>query len=135
MMGAGWLFLFAVLIAAGLLFTMVFFIIMFSDLECDYINPIDLCNKLNAFVLPEMGTHAFLTLLFLLSFQWIALLLNIPLVAFNVNKVRENNHTYDATEIFRTLSQHKKESFIKLGFYLLSFFYYLYRMILALISE
>lgn len=34
---------------------------------------------------------------------------------------------YDATEIFRTLSGHKKESFIKLGFYLLSFFYYLYR--------
>jgi hypothetical protein len=59
---------------------------------------------------------------------------------------------YDATEIFRTLSGHKKESFIKLGFYLLSFFYYLYRyvvmsfggrhpygclfrMIVALISE
>jgi hypothetical protein len=34
---------------------------------------------------------------------------------------------YDATEIFRTLPGHKKESFIKLGFYLLSFFYYLYR--------
>ena len=34
---------------------------------------------------------------------------------------------YDATEIFRTLPNHKKESFIKLGFYLLSFFYYLYR--------
>ena len=61
---SGWLFLFAVLMAAGLLFCMVFFvcrnprpaipglaltlpqIIMFSDLECDYINPIDLCNKL-----------------------------------------------------------------------------------------
>ena len=59
---------------------------------------------------------------------------------------------YDATEIFRTLSGHKKESFVKLGFYLLSFFYYLYRyvtfqfyiddltyslfrMIVALISE
>jgi Cornichon protein len=36
---------------------------------------------------------------------------------------------YDATEIFRTLSGHKKESFIKLGFYLLSFFYYLYRYV------
>lgn len=36
---------------------------------------------------------------------------------------------YDATEIFRTLSGHKKESFIKLGFYLLSFFYYLYRCV------
>lgn len=34
---------------------------------------------------------------------------------------------YDATEIFRTLPNHKKESFVKLGFYLLSFFYYLYR--------
>jgi hypothetical protein len=54
--------------SAALLFTMVFFvrpavvlvspfsrsltrpgaqIIMFSDLETDYINPIDLCNKLN----------------------------------------------------------------------------------------
>lgn len=59
----GWLFLFAVLYAAGLLFGMVFFvshcppsfsgllkcfqIIMYSDLESDYINPIDFCNKLN----------------------------------------------------------------------------------------
>jgi hypothetical protein len=41
------LFLFAVFMAAVLLFAMVYFIIMFSDLECDFINPIDLCNKLN----------------------------------------------------------------------------------------
>jgi len=64
----GWLFLFAVLYSACLLFGMVFFvccgfsfkfhavlndpfspvqIIMYSDLESDYINPIDFCNKLN----------------------------------------------------------------------------------------
>lgn len=36
-------------------------------------------------------------------------------------------HTFDATEIFRALPQHKKEAFVRLGFYLLSFFYYLYR--------
>jgi hypothetical protein len=88
---------------------------MFSDLECDYINPIDLCNKLNQvcispftprhapplaaifflstslildpqFVLPENLTHAFLTTLFLLSGQWTAFLLNVPLLAFNANK-------------------------------------------------
>jgi len=135
MMGEGWLFLFAVMMAAGLLFTMVFFIIMFSDLECDYINPIDLCNKLNQFVLPENGAHAFLALLFLLSGQWTAFILNLPLVVFNANKILNKTHMYDATEIFRTLSAHKKESFIKLGFYLLSFFYYLYRMIVALIAE
>ncbi|KAG8985937.1 hypothetical protein FRB94_004804 [Tulasnella sp. JGI-2019a] len=135
MLWAGWLFLFSVLAAAALLFTMVFYIIMFSDLECDYINPIDLCNKLNQFVLPEMAFHAFLTTLFLLSGQWTALVLNAPLVAFNVNKILNKNQMYDATEIFRTLGVHKKECFIKLGFYLISFFYYLYRMIVALISE
>ncbi|KAF7298082.1 hypothetical protein HMN09_01029500 [Mycena chlorophos] len=135
MSAAGWLFLFAVLMAAGLLFCMVFFIIMFSDLECDYINPIDLCNKLNQFVLPENIAHAFLATLFLLGGQWTALLLNLPLVVYNLNKIRSKNHMYDATEIFRTLPAHKKESFIKLGFYLLCFFYYLYRMIVALIAE
>ncbi|KAM6502498.1 ER-derived vesicles protein ERV14 [Amanita muscaria] len=135
MNGAGWLFLFAVLMAAGLLFSMVFFIIMFSDLECDYINPIDLCNKLNQLVLPEYAAHATLTLFFLLSGQWVALLINLPLLAFNANKVYTKAHMYDATEIFRALPAHKKESFIKLGFFLLSFFYYLYRMIVALIAE
>ncbi|TFK23934.1 ER-derived vesicles protein ERV14 [Coprinopsis marcescibilis] len=133
--GAGWLFLFAVLLAAGLLFCMVFFIIMFSDLECDYINPIDLCNKLNQFVIPEHAAHAFLTVLFLISGQWVAFLLNAPLVAFNANKIFKKNHMYDATEIFRTIGGHKKETFLKLAFYLLSFFYYLYRMIVALIAE
>ena len=38
------------------------------------------------FVLPEMGAQLFLTVCFLLSFQIIALLLNVPLAAWNVNK-------------------------------------------------
>jgi len=42
---------------------------------------------------------------------------------------------YDATEIFRTLSGHKRECFFKLGFYLLSFFYYLYRCVLPLFMD
>lgn len=33
-----------------------------------------------------MIAHAFLTLCFLLSGQWIAFLLNAPLVGYNVNK-------------------------------------------------
>ena len=105
-------------------------------------------------MLPENIAHAFLSLLFLLSGQWTAFILNLPLVVFNVNKsvavqhrlvrsdyvylpavapyrIRNKNHMYDATEIFRSLSGHKKESFIKLGFYLLSFFYYLYRYVLG----
>ncbi|KAJ3051654.1 hypothetical protein HK097_007331 [Rhizophlyctis rosea] len=135
MTGEALLFLFGIAMAAVLLFAMVFFIIMFSDLECDYINPIDLCNKLNQFVLPENFAHAFLWFIFLISGSWMAALLNTPLLIWHINKIVNNRHMFDATEIFRTLPTHKKESFIKLGFYLLSFFYYLYRMIVALLNE
>ncbi|BFZ62499.1 COPII-coated vesicle protein [Saitoella coloradoensis] len=135
MTGEGWLFLFAVLVNAVNLFLQVFFTIMYSDLECDYINPIDLCNKLNWWIIPEMGIHAFTTILLLLNGQWIATALNLPLLAYNVNKVVNNAHLLDATEIFRTLGKHKKESFVKLGFHLVLFFFYLYSMIVALIRD
>ena len=45
-----------------------------------------IAEALPQFVLPEHIAHAFLTLLFLLSGQWIAFLLNAPLLAFNINK-------------------------------------------------
>jgi hypothetical protein len=38
------------------------------------------------FVLPEMIAQAFLTALFLVTFQIIAFVLNVPLLAYNVNK-------------------------------------------------
>ncbi|KAJ1554441.1 COPII-coated vesicle protein, partial [Cladochytrium tenue] len=72
------------------------------------------------------GAQLFLTLVFLLTGSWVSFLFNAPLAAYHVNKIINNRHLYDATEIFRTLSTHKKECFFKLGFYLLSFLYYLY---------
>ncbi|GAB7325781.1 hypothetical protein MBLNU13_g09871t2 [Cladosporium sp. NU13] len=149
MTGEAWLFLLAVLINAVNLFLQVFFTIMYSDLECDYINPIDLCNRLNMYIVPEAGVHAFLTVLFLINGYWVPLILNLPLLAWNAKKyvspdlrdplrfveILENQHLLDATEIFRKLNVHKKESFIKLGFHLLMFFFYLYCMIVALIRD
>jgi hypothetical protein len=52
----------------------------------DYINPIDLCNRLNTYIVPEAAVHAFLTLLFLINGYWIALVLNLPLLAYNAKK-------------------------------------------------
>ncbi|KAH3668099.1 hypothetical protein OGAPHI_001853 [Ogataea philodendri] len=135
MTGEAWLFILAVVVNAINLFLQVFFTIMYSDLECDYINPIELCNKLNNYIVPEAAVHAGLTALFLINGYWFTFLLNLPILAFNANKIYNKNHLLDATEIFRTLSKHKKESFIKLGFHLLMFFYYLYRMIAALIAD
>ena len=52
----------------------------------DYINPIDLCNRLNTYIVPEAAVHGFLTFLFLINGYWLALLLNLPLLAFNAKK-------------------------------------------------
>lgn len=55
-------------------------------LYSDYINPIDLCNRLNTYIVPEAAVHAFLTALFLINGYWIALVLNLPLLAYNAKK-------------------------------------------------
>lgn len=52
----------------------------------DYINPIDLCNRLNAYIVPEAAVHAFLTFLFVINGYWLTIILNLPLVAFNAKK-------------------------------------------------
>lgn len=135
MFGETFLFILAVIVNALSLFVEVFFSISFSDLECDYINPIELCNKLNRYIVPKAAVHGVLSVLFLLHGYWFVFLLNLPLLAFNAQKIYNKNHLLDATEIFRTLGKNKKESFMKLAFFLLMFFFYLYRMIAALISS
>lgn len=52
----------------------------------DYINPIDLCNRLNAYIVPEAAVHGFLTFLFIINGYWVAIVLNLPLLAFNAKK-------------------------------------------------
>eukprot|EP00123_Amoebidium_parasiticum_P019284 comp24436_c0_seq1/m.46703 comp24436_c0_seq1/g.46703 ORF comp24436_c0_seq1/g.46703 comp24436_c0_seq1/m.46703 type:complete len:135 (-) comp24436_c0_seq1:418-822(-) len=134
-MASAILFVMAVILSALLLFMMVYFIIMFSDLEVDYINPIDLCQKLNQYVLPEYGVHGVLTLAFLLNMEILPFLINTPLLGYNIYNYTQGKHHLDPTVIFRDLNKHKRDCFVKLGFFLLCFFYYLYRMILALISH
>lgn len=81
---------------------------------------------MNTYIVPEAAVHAFLTALFLINGYWIALVLNLPLVAFNAKKysqshkgirqplancicrIFDNQHLLDATEIFRKLNVHKK---------------------------
>lgn len=69
-----------------------------------------------------MALHAFITLTLLVSGNWLSLAFNLPLLAFNAHKFAKGDVTLDATEIFRTLSRHQRESFVKLGCYLLVFF-------------
>lgn len=129
-----WLFIFAVIANCVNLFAQVHFTILYADLEADYINPIELCSKVNKLILPEAALHGFISLLFLLNGYWFVFLLNLGILAYNGNKFYKKQQLLDATEIFRTLGKHKRESFIKMAFYLFLFFFYLYRMIMSLIA-
>ena len=52
--------------------------------------------------------HGFLTFLFLINGYWLPLILNLPLLGWNIKKIVDNTHLLDATEIFRKLNVHKK---------------------------
>jgi len=88
-------------------------IIAFDELKTDYKNPIDQCNSLNPvrlnlylelihlrqdfshhhfclqLVLPEYAVHMFYVFLFIWSGEWITVLLNLPLIAYNVYRYKQ----------------------------------------------
>ncbi|XP_076239340.1 protein cornichon [Calliopsis andreniformis] len=131
----------ALIVDAFLIFFAIFHVIAFDELKTDYKNPIEQCNSLNPLVLPEYSLHIFINVLFLISGQWFSLLLNIPLIVYHLwhyyhRPVMSKPGLYDPTSIMnaQVLMAHQREGWIKLAFYLLSFFYYLYGMISSLIQ-
>ena len=61
-------------------------IIAFDELKTDYKNPIDQCASLNPLVLPEYLLHILINILFLFAGEWFSILLNAPLIAYNVHR-------------------------------------------------
>ncbi|KAK9696636.1 Cornichon protein [Popillia japonica] len=112
----------ALIVDAFLIFFSLFHVIAFDELKTDYKNPIDQCNSLNPLVLPEYILHLFFNLLFAAAGEW---------------PVMSGPGLYDPTSIMNAdvLTRCQREGWIKLAFYLLSFFYYLYGMIYSLISS
>jgi len=131
----------ALIMDAFLIFFSVFHVIAFDELKTDFKNPIDQCKTLNPLVLPEYLIHLAFNVLFLFCGEWFTLLLNVPLIAYHVHRyinrpVMSSPGLYDPTSIMNAdqLSRATREGWAKLGFYLLSFFYYLYGMIYSLIQ-
>lgn len=136
------LFVFSLFDTGALLFLTVYVVITLSDLECDYLNAQQCCSKLNGWVVPEVIAQAILTvLLFFVNFHWILFGLNVPMVVWQVYKYLSvpdcNFGVYDPTEIHNrgNLKRHLRDSMIRLAFYLLFFFIYLYCMIIALLTS
>lgn len=131
----------ALILTAILIFFVIYQIIAFDELKTDYKNPVDQCNSLNPLVLPEYFMHVVFCVLFLGAGEWVTVLLNAPLIAYHANRymnrpVMSRPGLYDPTTIMNAneLSRGQKEGWIKLAFYIISFFYYLYSMIYVLVS-
>lgn len=133
------LFMFGLFDTGALLFLTVYYVITLSDLECDYLNAQQCCSKLNVWVLPEIIAHGALTLMLLFGSHWILFLVNIPLAIWQFYRYwtipSGNFGVYDPTEIHNMgmLKSHMKETMVKLGYYLIFFFIYLYCMIVSLL--
>ena len=91
------------------------------------------CPYIFQLVIPEYGIHILINILFLISSQWLSLLLNMPLIIYHLwqyyhRPIMSKPGLYDPTSIMsaQALKIHQREGWSKLIFYLLSFFYYLY---------
>ncbi|XP_069116253.1 protein cornichon homolog 1-like [Argopecten irradians] len=139
---AAFCYILALILSAVLIFFAIFHIIAFDELKTDYKNPVDQCSSLNPLVLPEYFIHIFFTVLFIFAMQWKTVILNVPLITYHIRRyihrpIMSGPGLYDPTTIMNAdqLSRAQKEGWVKLAFYLISFFYYLYSMIYVLVSN
>ncbi|BES94518.1 Cornichon protein [Nesidiocoris tenuis] len=140
-MSEAFLFAFSLVDTAAVLFLLVYFIITLSDLECDYLNEQECCSKLNSWTLPKLIANALLIPLLMIFNCWYLALANIPGVAwlaYEYLRVPSGNlGVYDPTEIHKRgqLKRHMRDCLIFLVWYLVSFFIYLYCLIICILKE
>lgn len=134
------LFSLSLITCGAILFLLVYFVITLSDLECDYLNAQECCDKLNYWLLPKYIAHAFVTLMLLVHGHLGLFLCNLPLLiwlTYEYFTVPQGNlGAYDPIEILNRgqLRKHSRDVMIYIGFYLIFFFVYLYCFILALLK-
>ncbi|XP_050675286.1 protein cornichon homolog 4 [Leptidea sinapis] len=134
------LFSFALLGSGAIFFLLIYYIMTLSDLECDYLNAQECCEKLNYWFQPKFICHFFITFLLLIHGQILLFLFNLPMcvwLAFQYFTIPQGNlGAYDPTEIHNRghFKRYMRDVLINIGFYLIFFFIYLYFFILSLLK-
>lgn len=148
---AAFCYMLTLVLCASLIFFVIWHIIAFDELRTDFKSPIDqgnpararerlknverICCLLRKLVVPEYSIHGLFCLMFMCAAEWVTLGLNIPLLFYHLwryfHRPADGSEVmYDPVSIMNAdiLNYCQKESWCKLAFYLLSFFYYLYRV-------
>ncbi|VVC25738.1 Cornichon [Cinara cedri] len=131
---------FAMIMTGALLFLMIYSIITLSDLECDYLNAQECCSRLNFWVQPKIFAQTLIFIVFLTDFNWLMSLMNLPAVVWVIYETikvpKGNTGLFDPAEIHHRgqLKNHMRNAILYTAWYLVSFFFYLYFMILAILK-
>ncbi|XP_065661501.1 protein cornichon homolog 4 isoform X2 [Hydra vulgaris] len=126
---------------AFLMFLSVYFIINLSDLECNYTNSGDGCRRLSKVVIPELIMVLLLCIVLVFFSCFGALIYILPMFVWLLYRIlsKPRNHIsfYDPAEIHNNnlLNYYLKESIVKLLYYLVGFFIFLYSLISTLVSD
>nr|GMD99119.1 protein cornichon homolog 4-like [Ipomoea batatas] len=128
-----WMIFFFMLVA--LIVMVVFQLMCLADLEFDYINPYDSASRINKVILPEFITHGVLCFLYLVTGHWIAALICVPYLYYNVRLYLERQHLIDVTEIFNQLNYEKKRRLWKLAYLVLLLFMSLFMLIYSALED
>lgn len=137
------LFSLCLLITGILIFVLIYFFITLSDLECDYINAVECCAKLNFWNVPKLWLQLAIQLMLLLFGRWALFLLNLPLCAWLVRafwllpKRRRVGVEYDSSEIYENarIREHMWGIGGHFAYQMMGMFVYLYCLLDAVMNE
>ncbi|GAB4818151.1 hypothetical protein N2152v2_005197 [Parachlorella kessleri] len=104
-----------------------------ADLENDYLNPHDAAASINKLVMPEYAMQGAVTVLMLVSGNWVLGVVHTCLLAFHLRQISYRRHLTDVTEIFREVKLRKKQALAKLVLYLGAFVWTIYRLVEVII--
>ncbi|CAM9589827.1 unnamed protein product [Lampetra planeri] len=147
----------ALLLCSTLIFFAIWHIAAFDELQRECTSPLEhsnvlnkqermrkierICRMLRQLILPEYFIHSLFCLMFLCALEWLAVGVNAPLLCYHIwrylhGPAMSSPGQYDPCAVLGddALAYCRKEGWCKLGFYLLSFFYYLYSMVYNLMS-
>jgi protein cornichon len=136
-----WMYFGAIFITAILLFIAVYEAILYSDLECDYMNPMDCCRSANALFFPYLAFQALIIFMTgLICLSYLSLLIQGSFMAWMVYRIwnaQQSGLSYllEPTSIFSKLPELKKYTFAKIAFHLFSFFFYLYMLVSSILTD
>uniref|UniRef100_A0A7S0WIB6 Uncharacterized protein n=1 Tax=Chlamydomonas leiostraca TaxID=1034604 RepID=A0A7S0WIB6_9CHLO len=129
------LWLFVLIINSGLVGRTTYALICLTDLEQDFINPYDLSNRLNRFVIAEYAGQFIMTAALIAGGKWFCAALHIAVSAYMITLFVKKQVYIDATDAFKQLKGQKFRRGVIFGCYCFSFVMVVFRLVETIVHQ